>query len=141
MKRLITAILLLCMCVFLSACGCEECSSTGKIDCAVCSNGYIYCEGCSSGIKKRDCSDCSYGKNYIECDGCEGKGFFMNPLTWQTFQCPRCDGMRHYYEECNRCDGEGFFEERCSTCEGDYKEKCLSCNNGYLPCPDCTTEQ
>ena len=140
MKKFIIAILFLCTCVFLNACGCKECSATGEVDCTKCSNGYIYCDGCSSGIKKKDCTSCSYGTNYITCDGCDGKGFFVNPITWQTFECPQCDGMRRYKKECSRCDGVGYFEEECSTCKGDYKEQCTSCNNGYVPCPACANE-
>jgi DnaJ-class molecular chaperone len=51
-----------------------------------------------------ECSTCDgTGKEFPDCEDCEGKGWVPDPVYGGTMTCPTCNS-----EDCSDCDGEGY---------------------------------
>ena len=109
---------------------CRACNGKGKEICETCGgNGRCSNDDCYNGIESstEDCSSCEYGR-------------ITNPITWQSFECGRCDGIGVVItkETCWYCDGTND----CFMCDGSgLKEDAKTCQNctgsGRIDCPDC----
>ena len=109
---------------------CRACNGKGKEICETCGgNGRCSNDDCYNGIESstEDCSSCEYGR-------------ITNPITWQSFECGRCDGIGVVITEetCWYCDGTND----CFMCYGSgLKEDAKTCQNctgsGRIDCPDC----
>lgn len=109
---------------------CRACNGKGKEICDTCDgSGTCFYDDCYNGIHKyyEDCSSCEYGR-------------ITNPITWQSFECGRCDGIGRVIKEeiCDYCDGTND----CYKCDGsglkENAKTCANCNGvGRIDCPDC----
>ena len=146
MKKLISILLVLGTLAFcLTACAsqstcqicggsdtllCRACNGKGKEICDRCDGfGTCWRDDCSNGIRtyNEDCSSCEYGR-------------ITNPITWQSFECGRCDGIGLVIkkETCSSCNGTN----KCYKCDGsglkESAKTCANCNGvGRIDCSDC----
>ena len=120
---------------------CDTCGGSDTLLCRACNGkGIEICNTCDGyGTCWRD--DCYNGiRTYNEdCSSCE-HGIIINPITWQSFQCGKCDGIGRIIkkETCSSCDGTN----KCYKCDGSgLKEDAKTCQDctgsGRIDCPDC----
>lgn len=107
MKKIIALLLTVLLCFSLCACGvCELCEGTETQSCYMC-----------NGRGERHKIDCYYckgaGYKIIKCNRCNMTGKIRNPVTWETFTCPSCDGKLTIKEKCSY---SGI--EKCTVCDG-----------------------
>lgn len=109
---------------------CDHCDGYGTCYWYSCEEGYIY--------DLEDCSSCT-------------NGVIVNPFTWATFDCPKCNygyvevGERCWVcdgeDECILCDGTGLADKSCvgnyCNCE-EVAGLCKDCQGrGKIDCTDC----
>ena len=144
MKKTIAIMLAFAICASLCACTltCSRCDGEGMITCPKCVDGWKkVCYKCNAGEMRSECTNCGgdgIELNFELCETCEYKGYFINPFTWERFECAVCDGKGHYSVECKEREcKDGYVYETCTACNGDYREKCADCDDGKTPCPEC----
>ena len=103
---------------------CRSCLGKGRGLCSFC-DGSKACNFCEDGYKyhREKCSFCT-------------SGVIVNPFTWATYDCPKCDhGVAKVAEKCVFCDGTN----ECSHCDGTgLAGFCKDCQGrGKIDCTDC----
>ena len=77
-------------------------------------------------------------KTNIQHAPSKGTGVITNPITWQEFKCPTCNGKHVIETTCKDCNNT----RKCQKCSGigvqSGAKSCANCaGSGRVDCPSC----
>ena len=122
--------------IFTSCGKCENCDGRQTVECSDCwGEGKELCSLCD-GIG--NCFWCKNKNKYTTCTKCKGTGVITNPITWQEFKCPTCNGKHIIETTCKDCNNT----RKCQKCSGigvqSGAKSCANCaGSGRVDCPSC----